>query len=96
MMDERKPDEIIEVPVDGYKVVAYSFGRGDEVFFCMNGGPGLHCHYARDSHSWLADKGYRVIALDQLGCSASDKPDDDSLWTIEGFVETGSARHTTR
>ena len=95
MMDERKPDEIIEVAVDGYKVVAYSFGSGDEVLFCVNGGPGLPCDYVRDSHSWLADKGYRVIAFDQLGCGASDKPDDDSLWTIERYVEETETVRTT-
>jgi proline iminopeptidase len=87
MMDERKPDETIEVSVDGYKVVAYSYGSGDEVLFCVNGGPGLPCDYVRDAHSWLADKGYRVVAFDQLGCGASDKPDNESLWTIERYVE---------
>lgn len=87
MMDERKPDETIHVEVDGYNVVAYSFGEGDEVLFCLNGGPGLPCDYVRDAHSWLADKGYRVVAYDQLGCGASDRPDDDSLWTFERYVQ---------
>lgn len=87
MMDERKPDETIRVEVDGFEVVAYSFGAGDEVLFCLNGGPGLPCDYVRDSHSWLADKGYRVVAFDQLGCGASDRPDDAALWTIERYVE---------
>ena len=41
MMDERKPDETITVDVDGFNVMAYSFGSGDEVLFCLNGGPGL-------------------------------------------------------
>ena len=40
MMDDRAPDETINVAVDGYNVVAYSFGAGDEVLFCVNGGPG--------------------------------------------------------
>jgi len=87
MTDERKPDETIEVSVDGYKVVAYSFGAGSEVLFCLNGGPGLPCGYVRDALSWLADKGYRVVAFDQLGCGKSDRPDDASLWTIERYVE---------
>ncbi|HJN60521.1 MAG TPA: proline iminopeptidase, partial [Alphaproteobacteria bacterium] len=67
MMGERKPDETFNIEVDGFNVVAYSFGQGDEVLFCLNGGPGLPCDYVRDSHSWLADKGYRVVAFDQLG-----------------------------
>ena len=41
MMDERKPDENFNIEVDGYTVAAYSFGRGEEVLFCLNGGPGL-------------------------------------------------------
>ena len=87
MMDERKPDETINVKVNGFNVVAYSFGSGDEVLFCLNGGPGLPCDYVRDAHSWLADKGYRVVAFDQLGCGNSDRPEDASLWTIERYVE---------
>ena len=86
MMDERAPDETVDVGVDGHNVVAYSFGSGDEVLFCVNGGPGLPCDYLRDSHSWLADKGYRVVAFDQLGTGRSDRPDDEALWTIERYV----------
>ena len=47
MWDERSPDEAIELEVDGHKVVAYSFGAGDHVLFCLNGGPGLPCDYLR-------------------------------------------------
>ena len=86
MMDERAPDETVDIGVDGHTVVAYSFGSGDEVLFCVNGGPGLPCDYLRDSHSWLADKGYRVVAFDQLGTGRSDRPDDTALWTIERYV----------
>ena len=57
------------------KVVAYSFGSGDETVFCLNGGPGLPCDYLREAHSCLVDQGYRVVAFDQLGTGASDRPD---------------------
>ena len=87
MIDDRAPDETFNIEVNGYNVVAYSFGSGKETLFCLNGGPGLPCDYVRDSHSWLADKGYRVVAFDQLGCGRSDRPNDDSLWTIERYVE---------
>ena len=83
---ERQPDEVIRVPVDGYEVVAYSFGAGEEVLFCLNGGPGLPSDYLRDSHSRLADLGYRVVIHDQLGTGASDRPDDPSLWTIHRYA----------
>jgi len=45
MWERRTPDETIEVAIDGYKTVAYSFGAGDEVLLCLNGGPGLPCDY---------------------------------------------------
>ena len=94
MWEKREPDETIEVAVDGYKVVAYSFGSGDDVLLCLNGGPGLPCDYLRESHAPLADQGYRVVAYDQLGCGASDKPEDASLWTITRYVEEVEAVRT--
>jgi proline iminopeptidase len=84
---ERKADQIIRVPVHGHEVVTYSFGTGDEVLLCLNGGPGLPCDYIRDSHSQLAAGRFRVVAFDQLGCGASDRPDDESLWTLGRYVE---------
>jgi proline iminopeptidase len=41
----------------------------------------------RDSHSFLADHGYRVVVFDQLGSGRSDKPKDESLWNISRFIE---------
>ncbi|MBX9457955.1 MAG: proline iminopeptidase-family hydrolase [Rhizobium sp.] len=87
MWREIEPDETIEVDVDGHKVVAYSFGSGPEVVFCLNGGPGLPCDYLREAHSCLIDQGYRVVAFDQLGTGKSDRPTDPALWTIGRYVE---------
>lgn len=87
MWREIEPEARHEIEVDGYKVVAYSFGRGNETVFCLNGGPGLPCDYLREAHSCLIDKGYRVVAFDQLGTGASDRPTDPSLWTIGRYVE---------
>ena len=86
MREERKADRIERVAVDGYEVVSYSFGDGEQVLFCLNGGPGMACDYVRDSHSRLADEGYRVVCYDQLGCGESDKPEDPGLWTLERYV----------
>lgn len=86
-MTYRPPDATITIPVHGHNVVAYSFGEGAEVLFCLNGGPGLPCDYVRDAHSRLADAGYRVVCFDQLGCGKSDRPDDDVLWTLARYVE---------
>ena len=86
MWYEKEPDEVINVDVDGHKVVAYSFGQGDETLFCLNGGPGLPYDYVRACHSWLSDRGYRVVAYDQLGCGRSDRPDDTALWHIDRYI----------
>lgn len=87
MWREIAPDDRVEIEVDGFRVVAYSFGQGDETVFCLNGGPGLACDYLREAHSCLVDHGYRVVAFDQLGTGASDRPTDPSLWTIGRYVE---------
>lgn len=87
MWREIAPDRRDEIHVDGHKVVAYSFGSGPETVLCLNGGPGLPCDYLRDAHSCLIDKGYRVVAFDQLGTGASDRPTDPAFWTITRYVE---------
>lgn len=87
MWREIAPDARHVVKVDGYDVVAYDFGRGDDVVFLANGGPGLPCDYLREAHSCLIDHGYRVIAFDQLGTGASSRPTDPALWTIGRYVE---------
>lgn len=95
MWQELEPDTCQDVTVDGYTVKTYSFGEGDDVIFCLNGGPGLPCDYLRDSHSCLKFEGYRVVAFDQLGTGLSDRPDDESLWTIERYVaEVETVRQT--
>ena len=87
MWREIAPDAMHVVKVDGHDVVAYEFGTGDDVVFLANGGPGLPCDYLREAHSCLVDHGYRVIAFDQLGTGASDRPTDPALWTIGRYVE---------
>jgi proline iminopeptidase len=82
-----QPDQIIRVPVHGHEVVTYSFGAGNEIVLCLNGGPGMPCDYVRDSHSRLASGRFRIVAYDQLGCGASDRPVDESLWTLGRYVE---------
>ena len=86
MWYEKNIDNTINVSVDGYTVKVYSFGTGDETLLCLNGGPGLPCDYIRDCHSWISDKGYKVIAYDQLGCGQSDKPKDKQLWNVKRYA----------
>lgn len=71
---------------DGHEVVAYVYGSGSETLFLANGGPGLPSLYLREPHARLAGNGFKVVAWDQLGCGASDRPVDPSLWTLERYV----------
>ena len=86
MSNTYKP-EIQNIKVDGYNIVSYSYGKGENVLFLLNGGPGLPCDYLRDPHIHLVEEGYRIVAFDQLGCGNSDKPVDVSLWNITRYVE---------
>jgi proline iminopeptidase len=79
--------ETATVKIGQYKVVTYSYGLGDDVFFLLNGGPGLPCDYLRDPLVAMVDKGYRIVTYDQLGCGKSDRPKDKSLWSISRYVE---------
>lgn len=71
---------------EGFEVQAYIYGEGDETLFLANGGPGLPSLYLREPHARLARDGWRVVAWDQLGCGASDRPEDPALWTLERYV----------
>ncbi|WP_413206403.1 proline iminopeptidase-family hydrolase [Rhodospirillum sp. A1_3_36] len=84
---DRAADEVTDIPVQGHRVRAYSYGDGEEVLFCLNGGPGLPCDYLRDPHVPLTGAGYRVVSYDQLGTGASDHPTDPALWTIERYAD---------
>ena len=81
------PDQVRRVAVAGHEVATYSYGSGDRVLFLVNGGPGISSQGIRDHHAWLAAEGWRVVAHDQLGTGASDRPDDPGLWTIARYAE---------
>jgi proline iminopeptidase len=51
----------------------------------VHGGPGF-CHDYLEPLQRLADE-RPVIFYDQLGCGNSERPNDNSLWTVERFVE---------
>lgn len=83
--------DVRRVAVPGGTVATYSIGTGPEVVLLVSGGPGLSCDYVRDTHARLAGNRYRVVAYDQLGTGASERPDDTSLWTIERAIEEAEA-----
>lgn len=60
--------------------------RADRTLLLLNGGPGLPCDYLLTPHLALVEKGWTVVSYDQLGCGESDKPEDQSLWTLPRYV----------
>jgi proline iminopeptidase len=80
------------VDVPGGRVFWRDVGENGVPLLTLHGGPGFPHDYI-ESLEGLADR-RRVIFFDQLGCGRSDRPDDDSLWTVERFVEEVEAVRT--
>jgi proline iminopeptidase len=75
-----------------YRIVGAN--RTGTPLLCLHGGPGMPHDYLEP----LADlaglgAGRPVIFYDQLGCGRSDRPPDDSLWTVDRFVEELATVH---
>lgn len=81
------------IPFRGYETWYRDVGPEEGVpLLCLHGGPGSSHHYFEPLDALAAD-GRRVVMYDQLGCGASDRPDDPGLWTVELFVdEVGAVR----
>jgi pimeloyl-ACP methyl ester carboxylesterase len=76
------------VPFHGYRTWYRIIGEpaaGTLPLLCLHGGPGSS-HYYFTRIEALADEGRQIVLYDQLGCGESDRPDDDSLWTVDLFV----------
>jgi len=75
------------IPVTGGRVwygIAGAERKGVPLL-ALHGGPGVPHDYLEPLEA-LSDE-RPVIFYDQLGCGASDRPDDLSLWTVARFVE---------
>jgi proline-specific peptidase len=81
------------IPFRGFETWYRDVGPVNGVpLLCLHGGPGSS-HHSFEPLEALADQGRRVVLYDQLGCGASDRPDDPELWTVELFVdEIGAVR----
>ncbi len=74
------------VDVPGGRVWYEVVGDGDRTpLIILHGGPGS-THFGMEPLRALADQ-RPVVFYDQLGCGASDRPDDLGLWRTERFVE---------
>ena len=77
------------VPFRGHRTAVWVHGdldAGVTPLVCLHGGPGLPHDYLQPLER-LGDRGRPVVMYDQLGCGASDRPDDDTLWVIDTFVD---------
>ena len=73
---------------EGYKVWTKRFGNNPRIkVLLLHGGPALTHEYMECFESFLPMAGIEFYHYDQLGSYRSDQPDNDSLWTIERFVE---------
>jgi proline iminopeptidase len=74
--------------------IAYGVvGEGERTVLTLHGGPGVPSQYIH-SMADLASNELSVVFYDQLGCGASDRPDDPALWTVDRFVMEAEAVRT--
>ncbi|HEV2613939.1 MAG TPA: proline iminopeptidase-family hydrolase [Gammaproteobacteria bacterium] len=75
------------ISVNGFNIMTFHCGEGDEGLLLLSGGPGFPSNYFHESHAHYAKLGLKVVTWDTLGCGLSDKPEDVSLWTMPRFIE---------
>lgn len=72
---------------EGYKVWTRRTGNSNMKVLLLHGGPAATHEYMECFSSFFPEAGIEFYEYDQLGSYYSDQPDDESLWTIERFVE---------
>lgn len=70
----------------GHRVHFDRYGEAKETLLVLHGGPGGNAKLMQ-SFGLLATPSLQVVMWDQLGGGQSDRPDDDSLWTVDRFVD---------
>jgi proline iminopeptidase len=78
----------ITTPKGKFNVWTKRFGNNPRIkLLLLHGGPGATHEYFEALEGFLPAEGIEIIYYDQLGSLYSDQPTDDSLWTIERFVD---------
>jgi proline-specific peptidase len=75
----------LRIDAAGHEIYYRLFGSGPETLVGLHGGPGADHRYLLRLGE-LAHGSLQVLLYDQLGSGQSDRPDDDSLWTVPRFV----------
>src|SRR5438034_10742802 len=75
------------VKILGFDLFYRTYGRPTKgTILCLHGGPGATHDYLLSLED-LAQFGYRVVLIDQLGCGKSARPRGTALYTIPHNVE---------
>ena len=78
----------INTPVGKFNVWTKRIGNNSsKKVLLLHGGPGANHEYFQAIESFFPKESIEFYYYDQLGSEFSDKPKDESLWTIERFVE---------
>jgi proline iminopeptidase len=78
----------IQTPKGAFKVWTKRFGHNPRIkVLLLHGGPGFTHEYLECMERFLGSAGIELIYYDQLGSAYSDQPKDDSLWTVDRFVD---------
>jgi proline iminopeptidase len=78
----------IQTPKGPFKVWTKRVGHNPRIkLLLLHGGPAATHEYFEALERFAGAEGIELIYYDQLGSAWSDQPKDDSLWTVERFVD---------
>ena len=78
----------VTTPKGDFKVWTKRVGNNPKIkVLLLHGGPGFTHELYECFDGYFPKEGIEYIYYDQLGSYYSDQPDDNSLWTIERFVD---------
>jgi len=78
----------ITTPAGNFRVWTRRIGNNPRLkVLLLHGGPAATHEYFEAFQSFFPGEGIEYYYYDQLGSAWSDQPNDDSLWTIDRFVD---------
>ena len=78
----------VKTPVGTFKVWTKRFGNNPSIkVLLLHGGPAMTHEYMECFESFFPEQGIELYEYDKLRSYYSDQPTDNSLWTIDRFVD---------